>query len=161
MPDFGDANVIIRAAAPRDFNAVRIFGARLVTQHYAFDAARFLQPRENLAEGYASFLRDEVKRPEVVVLVAEQARRIVGCTYAAIEPLSWQELRNEAGVPLSVRRGSCPQPAAGVQARRGSDPLAAAAGLRTGVVADRSSSTPPSRTPARSTCSPGSAFGRR
>jgi hypothetical protein len=85
MPDSGDSNVIIHAAAPRDF-AVGVFGARLVTQHYAFDAPRFLQPRENLAEGYASFLRDEVKRPEVVVLVAEQARRVVGYTYAAIEP---------------------------------------------------------------------------
>ncbi len=51
-----------------------------------------------LPEGYASFLRAESTRKSVAVFVAELDGRIVGYTYAAIEPLSWQELRDEAGV---------------------------------------------------------------
>jgi ribosomal protein S18 acetylase RimI-like enzyme len=93
-----DSDIIVRAAAPGDFEAVGALGARLVEVHYAFDQPRFLEPSGNLAEGYASFLRAETKRPGVTVLVAERAGRIVGYAYAAIEPLSWQELRDEAGV---------------------------------------------------------------
>ena len=93
----GDPVIIIRAAGPGDFAAVGELGARLVEVHYAFDPPRFLEPGAGLAEGYASFLRGESKRTGAAVFVAEVDGRIAGYAYAAIEPLSWQELRNEAG----------------------------------------------------------------
>lgn len=93
-----DSDIIIRTAASGDFDAAGALGARLVQVHYAFDRPRFMEPGDGLAEGYASFLRAESRRPGVAVFVAEWDGRIVGYTYAAIEPLSWQELRNEAGV---------------------------------------------------------------
>jgi ribosomal protein S18 acetylase RimI-like enzyme len=90
--------VVIRPAGPDDFDAVGAFGAALVRMHYAFDARRFMRPGSGLAEGYSEFLEAESARRGVIVLVAEEAGRVVGYAYAAIEPLSWQELREEAGV---------------------------------------------------------------
>lgn len=94
------SDLVIRPAERPDFAAVGDLGAALVRLHYAFDRQRFLAPGDGdgLAEGYGEFLRSEARRRGVVVLVAEQAGRIVGYVYAAIEPLSWQELRDEAGV---------------------------------------------------------------
>lgn len=92
-----DSDVIIRTAAAGDFEAMGALGARLVEVHYAFDPPRFLEPGAGLAEGYASFLRGESKRKGAVVFVAEVSGRVAGYAYAAIEPLSWQELRDEAG----------------------------------------------------------------
>ena len=36
-------------------------------------------------------------KTDSIVLVAERQRRIVGYVYAAIEPLSWKDLRDECG----------------------------------------------------------------
>jgi GNAT superfamily N-acetyltransferase len=93
-----DSDIIIRPAVSRDFDAAGALGARLVQVHYAFDSRRFLAPGGDLAEGYASFLRAEARRSGGVVFVAEWAGRVVGYAYATIEPLSWQDLRDEAGV---------------------------------------------------------------
>jgi GNAT superfamily N-acetyltransferase len=93
-----DPDVVIRPARREDFDAAGAFGAALVQAHYAFDARRFMRPGDGLAEGYAEFLEAESSRRSVRVLVAEEAGRIVGYAYAAIEPLSWQELREEAGI---------------------------------------------------------------
>jgi ribosomal protein S18 acetylase RimI-like enzyme len=92
-----DSDIIIRPAAPEDFAAVGGFGAALVRMHHGFDARRFMRPGPGLAQGYSEFLEAESERRGVIVLVAEDAGRIAGYVYAAIEPLSWQELREEAG----------------------------------------------------------------
>lgn len=65
--------------------------------HYAFDARRFLTPGEGAEAGYAHFLGSQLDDDESVVLVAERDGRIVGYAYAAIEPLSWKDLRDECG----------------------------------------------------------------
>ncbi len=65
--------------------------------HYAFDAHRFLAPGDGAESGYAHFLGSQLTDAESIVLVAEHDERIVGYVYAAIEPLSWKELRDECG----------------------------------------------------------------
>ena len=65
--------------------------------HYAFDTRRFLEPGEGAEAGYARFLVSQLRDKESIVMVAEHDDRIVGYVYAAIEPLSWKELRDECG----------------------------------------------------------------
>ena len=72
-------------------------GAMLMRTHYAYDPLRFRPPGDAPEEGYAWFLESQLAEADVVVLVAERSGRVVGYIYAGIEPLSWKELRDEAG----------------------------------------------------------------
>ena len=54
-------------------------------------------PAAKLEEGYAWFLGTQLERDDALVLVAEQGGAVVGYAWATIEPLSWKELREEAG----------------------------------------------------------------
>ena len=65
--------------------------------HYTFDQRRFLEPTHGDAAGYAQFLGSQLDDKDAVVLVADHHGDIVGYVYAAIEPLSWKELRDECG----------------------------------------------------------------
>lgn len=69
----------------------------LMRTHYTYDPLRFLPPGDSPEEGYAWFLESQLAEADVVVLVAERSGRVVGYVYAGIEPLSWKELRDEAG----------------------------------------------------------------
>ena len=69
----------------------------LIRTHYAFDRQRFLAPREGAERGYAAFLGSVLDSPDNGVFVAEQDGRVTGYVYAALEPLSWKELRGPAG----------------------------------------------------------------
>src|SRR5690349_1703460 len=87
----------IRRAEKRDAAALGKLGAALMQTHYAFDTRRFLEPGEGAESGYASFLVSQLRDKESIVLVAEHDDRIVGYVFAAIEPLSWKDLRDECG----------------------------------------------------------------
>ena len=88
----------IRRAERRDLQAVGEMGAMLMETHYAFDAQRFLAPRDDAARGYASFLGSVLRDPDAAVFVAEnESGDVVGYVYVALEPLSWKELRGPAG----------------------------------------------------------------
>ena len=87
----------IRRAEARDAGTLGRLGAALMRTHYAFDAQRFLEPGEDAESGYAEFLVSRLDDRESIVLVAEHAGHIVGYVYAAIEPLSWKELRDRCG----------------------------------------------------------------
>jgi GNAT superfamily N-acetyltransferase len=87
----------IRRAEPRDAEALGRLGAALMQAHYAFDTRRFLEPGEGVEAGYARFLVSQLHDQESIVLVAERDDRIAGYVYAAIEPLSWKDLRDECG----------------------------------------------------------------
>lgn len=89
--------MIIRRAEPRDADVLGQLGAALMHTHFAFDMKRFLEPGEGAEAGYARFLVSQMKDDESRVFVAERDQRIVGYVYAAIEPLSWKELRDECG----------------------------------------------------------------
>lgn len=91
------SDVIIRRAAPHDVAALGDLGIALMRTHYAFDARRFLAPTQDDAAGYARFLQSQLDDDASIVMVAEQRDRIVGYVYAAVEPLSWKELRDECG----------------------------------------------------------------
>jgi GNAT superfamily N-acetyltransferase len=105
-----DATIRIRPATPEDMPAVGRLGAELVSQHHAFDPKRFITGGERVAEGYAWFLDTQLAQADVVILVAERQREVVGYVYAALEPHNWKELRDAAGfvhdvvVEASVRR---------------------------------------------------------
>ena len=90
-------DTVIRLANESDLPALGRLGALLLETHYRFDEQRFMAPRTNSAEGYAWFLRSQLKDKDVVVFVAERAGGVVGYVYAGIEPASWKELREMAG----------------------------------------------------------------
>src|SRR6266849_10650184 len=86
----------VRKAERRDLEAVGRLGAMLIRTHYEFDRQRFLPPIEGAEEGYASFLGRALDSPDDCVFVAERDGVIVGYIFAALEPLSWKELRGPA-----------------------------------------------------------------
>jgi GNAT superfamily N-acetyltransferase len=90
-------NVAIRKAEPRDLPALGHLAAMLVRTHYAFDKERFLAPVDGIENGYASFLGRALQSPDDCVFVADDDGKIIGYAYAALEPLSWKELRGPAG----------------------------------------------------------------
>jgi len=99
------SDVTIRRATPSDLPALGRMGALLMRTHYALDQKRFLEPGANAEEGYAWFLGEQLKDDaNVIVLVAEpfdsaQGKRgdVIGYVYAALEPISWKELRDACG----------------------------------------------------------------
>ena len=89
--------IVIRPAQESDVLYLGRLGALLLETHYAFDQQRFMAPRTNSAEGYAWFLRSQLKDKDAIVFVAERAGGVVGYVYAGLEPRSWKELREMAG----------------------------------------------------------------
>ena len=65
--------------------------------HYAFDSKRFLSPDEGAEAGYSHFLGSQLDDADTVVMVADVDGAVAGYVYAGVEPLSWKELRDEAG----------------------------------------------------------------
>src|SRR5688500_173087 len=92
-----NSEAVIRRATQADLPALGRLGALLMRTHYQFDADRFMSPGGNAAEGYAWFLGTQLAEPNVVIFVAERGTEVVGYVYAGLEPLSWKELRDEAG----------------------------------------------------------------
>ena len=89
--------MIIRPATTADLPVLGRLGAMLMRVHYDFDVQRFLYPGTEPERGYASFLGTQMRDEDSVVLVAELEGQVIGYVYAAIEPLSWKELRDQAG----------------------------------------------------------------
>jgi GNAT superfamily N-acetyltransferase len=89
--------VEIRKAERRDAASLGRLGAMLMRTHYDFDRQRFLAPGPGTESGYGNFLGSVLDSPEGCVFIAEEDGRVVGYVYAALEPLSWKELRGPAG----------------------------------------------------------------
>ncbi|HEX8255009.1 MAG TPA: GNAT family N-acetyltransferase [Thermoanaerobaculia bacterium] len=89
--------VTIRQAEQRDLESLGKLGAMLMRTHYDFDPQRFLAAGNSAEEGYGWFLGSMIDSPDNRVLVAEIDGTIAGYIYAALEPLSWKELRGPAG----------------------------------------------------------------
>jgi len=87
----------IRLATPADIPALGRLGALLMRTHYDFEPQRFMSAGTDAADGYAWFLGRQLKDQDVVIYVAEQESQIVGYVYAALEPISWKELRDACG----------------------------------------------------------------
>jgi GNAT superfamily N-acetyltransferase len=91
------SEIVIRLANRDDLAALGRLGSMLVRLHHGFDAARFMAPARDAAEGYSWFLGTQLEQADAVVLVAEHDGRVIGYAYAGLEPMSWKELRGPAG----------------------------------------------------------------
>jgi ribosomal protein S18 acetylase RimI-like enzyme len=91
------SSIVIRLALREDLPALGRLGAQLVELHYAIDDRRFMRAGGGLADGYARFLGAQLENADAVVFAAEYDGVVVGYLYAAIEPVSWQDLRDESG----------------------------------------------------------------
>lgn len=87
----------IRKAERRDLPSLGRLGTMLMRTHYALDPQRFLAAAPGTERGYASFLGSMLDSEEEVVFVAEEDGVVTGYVFAALEPLSWKELRGPAG----------------------------------------------------------------
>ena len=65
--------------------------------HHEFDPQRFIAPGSDPEGGYEWFLRSQLGEEDAAVFVAEQDRAVVGYVFAALEPMSWKELREACG----------------------------------------------------------------
>jgi GNAT superfamily N-acetyltransferase len=97
-----DAPAVIRPATRHDLPALGRLGAHLMRVHYAFDPKRFLAPGRDPESGYAHFLGTQLDAENAVVFVAERDGRTIAYVFAGIEPLSWKELRHEAGFVYDI-----------------------------------------------------------
>ncbi|HKO51584.1 MAG TPA: GNAT family N-acetyltransferase [Polyangiaceae bacterium] len=88
--------VIIRPAEPRDLPEIGQLAGELVRQHHGFDALRFML-MANVESGYAHFFASELRSPDVLLLVAEQAGRVKGYAYARLEARDWNALLDACG----------------------------------------------------------------
>jgi len=102
MPASDNATYTIRPATPADAGAIGRLGALLVRLHHEFDPDRFLAATAETEHGYGSYLRSQLKKPDVVVLVAARAGEVLGYTYAGVEGYDYMSLRGPAGVLYDI-----------------------------------------------------------
>jgi len=98
----GTPATAIRPAVRADLAALGRLGALLVRIHHDFDPARFISAPPRTEEAYASFLGSQLEEPNVVVLVAERGRQVLGYTYAGVEGVDYMSLRGPAGVVYDI-----------------------------------------------------------
>jgi len=104
------AELAVRRARIPDLRRVSEFAGELVRLHHAVDPQRFFLP-DRVEEGYASWLRRELRNKNAVVLVAERGEELVGYAYGTLEPRNWNALLDEHGaihdvfVASASRRG--------------------------------------------------------
>ena len=77
-------------------------GALLVREHYDFDPRRFIEPSPETPGRYGWFLGTQLKKREIIVLVATKSGEVVGYTYAGIEGYDYMSLRGPAGVLYDI-----------------------------------------------------------
>jgi len=94
--------VIVRPAQRADIPAIGRLGAQLVRLHHDFDPQRFIAATSGTEHGYASFLGTQLDDPDVIVLVAERDRQVLGYTYAGVEGVDYMSLRGPAGVLYDI-----------------------------------------------------------
>ena len=94
-------DVIIRLATDSDATSLGRLGAQLLETHYSFDAKRFMAPLPNSSEGYASFLRSQLRHDDVVVFDRFDDVRAHG----APRVLLWTAEQNPAAQTLFGRLG--------------------------------------------------------
>ena len=95
-------DITIRAATEADVPTLGRLGALLVKLHHDLDAKRFIPATPQTEEGYSWFLGTQVKKRDVIVLVAESEGKVVGYTYAGIEGVDYMALRGPAGALYDI-----------------------------------------------------------
>jgi ribosomal protein S18 acetylase RimI-like enzyme len=92
----------IRPATPADAPTLGRLGALLVRTHHDFDAKRFLEATAETEHGYGSYLRSQLRKPDIVVLVAEREGEVAGYTFAGVEGYDYMSLRGPAGALYDI-----------------------------------------------------------
>ena len=92
--------ITVREARREDLKAASKLAAELVRLHHAYDPLRFMSI-EPLEEGYERFLRSQLDRDGIVLLVAVLRRSgdetVVGYLLAGLEDRDWSDLRDACG----------------------------------------------------------------
>ena len=88
---------IVRRATDADGPALGRLGGMLLRAHHAFDPQRFMAPGADPEGGYEWFLLTQLREEDAAVFVAEQGSAVIGYVFAALEPISWKELREACG----------------------------------------------------------------
>lgn len=91
-------DVVIRPATRADLPRLGRLGALLVDAHHELDTQRFLAVRDRTPADYARFLIGQLRKPDAIVLVADDGGDVIGYAYAAVEGYDWMSLRGPAGV---------------------------------------------------------------
>ena len=86
----------IRRATLDDVENAAQLGAEIVKHHHHTDPVRFFYD-DGVEQGYAWWLRQELERPDAVILLAEQDGRVVGYSYGALEERDWSVLLDRHG----------------------------------------------------------------
>jgi ribosomal protein S18 acetylase RimI-like enzyme len=98
-----DARIaVIRPAAPADLPVLGRLGAHLVRVHHDFDPQRFIAAGPETEQLYAAFLGTQLRKPNIVLLVAEREGEVRGYTYAGVEGNDYMALRGPAGVLYDI-----------------------------------------------------------
>jgi ribosomal protein S18 acetylase RimI-like enzyme len=100
--DRSGSGVRVRPAQAADEAVLGRLGALLVALHHGFDAQRFMEAGPDTARGYGEFLVSQLGRPDVVILVAEEAGQVLGYSYAGVEGTDFMTLRGPAGALYDV-----------------------------------------------------------
>jgi len=90
------AQTIIRNATLDDIEGAARLGAEIVRLHHSVDSKRFFI-LDDIEQGYAWWLRQEIERPEAIIMVADRDGEIVGYAYGAIEERDWSILIDRHG----------------------------------------------------------------
>jgi ribosomal protein S18 acetylase RimI-like enzyme len=97
-----EAASTIRQATPKDLPTIGRLGALLVRTHYDFDPKRFIAPSPDTEDRYGWFLGTQLKKPNVIILVADRDGKVVGYTYSGVEGNDYMALRGPAGVVYDI-----------------------------------------------------------
>lgn len=100
MPEL--AGTHIRPASPADLPAIGRLGALLVRTHHDFDPRRFIAPSPDTEDRYGWFLGTQLKKPNVIILVADRDGKVIGYTYSGVEGNDYMALRGPAGVVYDI-----------------------------------------------------------
>jgi ribosomal protein S18 acetylase RimI-like enzyme len=92
----------IRHATPKDLPAIGRLGALLVRTHHDFDPKRFIAPSPDTEDRYGWFLGTQLKKPNIVILVADRDAKVIGYTYSGVEGNDYMSLRGPAGVVYDI-----------------------------------------------------------
>jgi ribosomal protein S18 acetylase RimI-like enzyme len=88
--------VVVRSATRAELPTLAALAGQLVRMHHAEDETRFFLP-DRVEAGYEWWLGRELDRAEARVLVAEEAGRVVGYSYGALEERDWNLLLDAHG----------------------------------------------------------------
>jgi ribosomal protein S18 acetylase RimI-like enzyme len=97
-----EAASIIRQATAKDLPAIGRLGALLVRTHHDFDPQRFIAPSPDTEDRYGWFLGTQLKKPNVIILVADRDGKVIGYTYSGVEGNDYMALRGPAGVVYDI-----------------------------------------------------------